>query len=387
MDESKTPGESSSDEEENIRLELSSSSEDELEDEEVGPKKKKVKRQVEFSSSESDEEEEKAPQNKDEDNDEEKATKEVEDKDEVEDKEPFVLDFDIMLQKKKAENRQNRIKRRQNSSKDISVINDNEDTIAALIADMRRAAEDDRQSNKRQEPATRKMAMFPTVAHNIAKVYLQETFLEADILSAITDWLAPLPLDKALPHISIRTTFLKFLRVLPITDRSRLKESGIGKAVMYLYRHPKETRANKDLAGKIISKWARPIFQLSADFGTMSREERQRRDLEMASKLTIATKKRTRSQKQQKEGGLKEGEKSAPGPGDPGWVCRARVPMVDNKEFVARPVWQSQEDLSHTPKKKISMLEKHKRKFADKRKILKAQHAVKISIEGKNMTL
>ena len=74
-------------------------------------------------------------------------------------------------------------------------------------------------------------------------------------------------------------------------------------------------------------------------------------------------------------------------PGDPGWVGRARVPMPDNKEFVARPNWQSYEDLSNIPKKEMSLLEKHKRKFADKRKLARMQHAVKISLEGKNMKL
>ena len=62
------------------------------------------------------------------------------------------------------------------------------------------------------------------------------SFVEANILAVLTDWLAPMPYDKALPHIKIRTFFLKYLKELHIDDTSRLKESGIGKAVMYLYR-------------------------------------------------------------------------------------------------------------------------------------------------------
>ncbi|XP_062416926.1 protein IWS1 homolog isoform X1 [Pungitius pungitius] len=313
----------------------------------------------------------------------------------------FMSDFDVMLARRKAMNSR---KRRHRDGG--TFISDADDVVSAMISKMNEAAEEDRTLNSQKKPALKKLTLLPHVVMHLKKQDLKETFIDSGVMSAIKEWISPLP-DKSLPALRIREELLRILQELPSVSQETLKHSGIGRSVMFLYKHPKESRANKDLALKLINEWSRPIFGLTSNYKGMTREERQQRDLDQQMPQ------KQRLSQPPEVGGAKDpdvfsppissggqtprrdlekqltGEEKALRPGDPGFCARARVPMPSNKDYVVRPKWNVEmESNRHGPMKKgMTRVDKQMRRFADIRRLTKPGHAVKISVEGNRMPL
>ena len=74
---------------------------------------------------------------------------------------------------------------------------------------------------------------------------------------------------------------------LPFPGVDRLKDSKIGRQCMFLYKHAKETPANKRLLWSIIEKWARPIHKRIDSYTNLSAEQRQELDVQAANELPV----------------------------------------------------------------------------------------------------
>jgi transcription factor SPN1 len=274
-----------------------------------------------------------------------------------------------------------RARRRRRRDIDITAVDDH---IMAMIREMRQAAEEDRQLNQARQPALKKLKMLPTVMVNLKKSDLQTSFIECGILTVLAEWLSPLP-DHSLPHVKIRESILDILKSYPVPESHILKSSRIGKAVMLLYRHPKETRKNKEKAGKIINEWARPIFGLASDFKSLGRDEREERDY---ANLSQATKRRLSSSSDPSKKTSQEEEYEPAKPGDKGWISRARVPMPSTRDYVVRPKWKAEQEFKRGPSKKVmNRYEKQINKEKQRKMRGKTSHAISISVEGRKMPL
>lgn len=122
-------------------------------------------------------------------------------------------------------------------------------TVESFLARMEAAAEGDMDANSRNKPAIQKLRMLPDVQDILSNQNVHNEFLDGGLLGVFKAWIEPMP-DGSLPNITVRSAVLKLLAQLPIDisyegRKEQLKKSGLGKVVMFLFKLPDETAANR----------------------------------------------------------------------------------------------------------------------------------------------
>jgi transcription factor SPN1 len=291
-------------------------------------------------------------------------------------------DFDRIMEEKKRERSKKR-KRRKDGSIDLCSNADGQ--IRHVVELMKNAAGEDREANNQRRPAIQKTKMLETVRNILLRADYLEALIENDMMSAISEWLAPLP-DKSLPALEIRTTLLKILSSFPNLEPGVLKQSGLGKAVMLIFKHPKETRENKIMASKLIRNWSQPIFQISSDYSSVTKEERESLDLEH-----LPEAKRRKLESQRSEAGSSRSiqaqqEEVVLGPGDPGYISRARVPKLSSNAYIIRPKPNIEGNFrGATKNRQNGRFDQAQKSFKERTRSTKSERAIGVSIEDRRM--
>ncbi len=196
----------------------------------------------------------------------------------------------------------------------------------------------------------------------------------------LKSWLSPLP-DWTLPNVKIRATLLRVLHLMkirPVDDKlDKLKSSGIGKVVMFLYKVSDETPDNKRLCGEIIQEWSRPIFAQNDSYASNRLPE------DIRENRTIRKKKRKRKMHigsgGEAEVAVAEEEQK------PIHRNRLRMPEPSQMDFKVQPA--SRIDFDKAKKSRggsdRSAENRYKEKFVKKK--APAASGTKMSIEGRGL--
>lgn len=141
-----------------------------------------------------------------------------------------------------------------------------DDDAVDLHARMMRAVDQDNEAVQQGRPALKKWTMLAEVTRKINTPHLQEFLLDNRILEAIRRWLEPLP-NGTLPSVDLRVAMLEGLEALsPLIDTQLLRESRVGRIVMFFSIRPGEYPPIRRLASSLVTAWSRPIVGQSADF-------------------------------------------------------------------------------------------------------------------------
>jgi len=153
-----------------------------------------------------------------------------------------------------------------------TVVQTDDRVIQEFIEKMEQAYKEDKEANRNKQPALAKLKLLPEVLSLFQKQSIRDSYFEAGFLKQCKNWLTPLP-DGTLPNMKIREGTLKSLEKLELSE-DLLRASGIGRAVMTLSKHKSESLPNQKICTALISKWSRPIFDISSTYKELEKYEK-----------------------------------------------------------------------------------------------------------------
>jgi len=140
-----------------------------------------------------------------------------------------------------------------------------DEEVARLREAMLSAAAEDDHANKDKLPATAKLRLLPQVMEVLRKASLAQSIVDNNLLEGVKRWLEPLP-DRSLPALNIQREFFPILRKMEFIDSSVLKESGLGRVVLFYTKCKRVTPDIARHADHLVSTWSRPIIKRSASY-------------------------------------------------------------------------------------------------------------------------
>ncbi|KAJ6576618.1 transcription factor iws1 [Mycena vulgaris] len=132
-----------------------------------------------------------------------------------------------------------------------------DDEVARLRETMNNAAEEDIKANDAKLPAINKLKLLPEAMETLRKSSARS--------EAVKRWLEPLP-DRSLPSLNIQREFFPLLKKMEFIDSAVLKESGLGRVVLFYTKCKRVTPDIKRTANDLVSTWSRPIIKRSASY-------------------------------------------------------------------------------------------------------------------------
>ncbi|KAB5591508.1 Transcription factor iws1 [Ceratobasidium theobromae] len=139
-----------------------------------------------------------------------------------------------------------------------------DEEVTRLRQAMHAAADRDIEANASKQPAVAKLKMLGEVMDTLQKSSLAQSVLDNNLFEGVRRWLEPLP-DKSLPALSIQNAFFEIMPKLFI-DTATLKESGLGKIVLFYTKCKRVTPAIRRIADTLVANWSRPIVKRSASY-------------------------------------------------------------------------------------------------------------------------